>query len=133
MPIAVADTTKSDSAKYKISGEFKSQGNNKLLLFELEEPVVTKTVEHIAVPDEVGDEAIHEEIVVREKVCIKPISWTISFGVPAAYLERRHYYGEWEVLRPARELEEMNTFTAEGLDSLMKEAEIIMEGWKKTA
>ena len=31
------------------------------------------------------------------------------------------------------ELEEMNIFTAEKLDELMKEAETIMEGWKKTA
>lgn len=61
------------------------------------------------------------------------------FGVPvssygrASVLVQQHYAGDWDVLRPATELEEMNTFTADKLAGLMKEAETIMEGWKKTA
>jgi hypothetical protein len=46
---------------------------------------------------------------------------------------QQHYAGDWDVLRPATELEDMNTFTAYKLAALMKEAETIMEGWKKTA
>ena len=48
-------------------------------------------------------------------------------------LEQRHYAGDWDVLRPAKELKEMNIFTADELDQLMMEAETIMEGWTKTA
>jgi hypothetical protein len=44
-------------------------------------------------------------------------------------LERKHYAGDWEVLRPARELKEMNTLTTERLSELMREAESIIEGW----
>ena len=109
--------------------------SHKLLLFELGEPVITKTVEQIVVPEntEEASENEHEEIVIREKVRINPPSWATSFGVPVSYFEQRHYAGDWDVLRPAKELEEMNIITADRLAALMKEAESIMEGWKKTA
>ena len=125
-----------DEGQYRFSGEFKEQGNNKLLLFELGEPVITKTVEQIVVPeqpDEAGEEEQQEEIVIREKVRVNPPSWATSFGVPVSYLEQQHYAGDWDVLRPAKELEDMNIITADRLAALMKEAETIMEGWKKTA
>ena len=127
-----------DEGQYRFSGEFKVQGNNKLLLFELGEPVITKTVEQIVVPEEAEEnedpaEAEREEIVIREKVRVYPLSWATSFGVPVSYLEQHHYSGEWDVLRPAKELEDMNTITADRLAALMKEAETIMEGWTKTA
>ncbi len=122
-----------DEGQYKFSGEFKVQGDNKLLLFELGEPVITKTVEQIVVPEEQEDTEDQEEIIIREKVRINPPSWATSFGVPVSYFEQRHYAGDWDVLRPAKELEEMNIITADRLAALMKEAETIMEGWKKTA
>lgn len=127
-----------DEGQYRFSGEFKVQGENKLLLFELGEPVITKTVEQIVVPeeaekDEDATEAEHEEIVIREKVRVNPPSWATSFGIPVSYLEQHHYAGDWDVLRPAKELEDMNIITADRLAVLMKEAETIMEGWTKTA
>ena len=125
-----------DEGQYRFSGEFKEQGDNKLLLFELGEPVITKTVEQIVVPeqpDEAREEEQQEEIVIREEVRVNPPSWATSFGVPVSYLEQQHYAGDWDVLRPAKELEDMNIITADRLAALMKEAETIMEGWKKTA
>jgi len=126
-----------DEGQYRFSGEFKVQGENKLLLFELGEPVITKTVEQIVVPEhaeeEDSTEAEHEEIVIREKVRVNPPSWATSFGIPVSYLEQHHYAGDWDVLRPAKELEDMNIITADRLAVLMKEAETIMEGWTKTA
>ena len=127
-----------DEGQYRFSGEFKVQGENKFLLFELGEPVIIKTVEQIVVPEEAEEdedatEAAHEEIVIREKVRVNPPSWATSFGVPVSYLEQRHYAGDWDVLRPAKELEDMNIITADRLAVLMKEAETIMEGWSKTA
>ena len=127
-----------EEGQYRFSGEFKVQGNNKLLVFELGEPVITKTIEQIIVPEEAEEdenvsETEHEEIVIRKKVRITPPSWATSFGVPVSYLEQHHYAGDWDVLRPAKELEDMNTITADKLIALMKEAETIMEGWTKTA
>ena len=131
-----------DEGKYRFSGQYREQGENKLLVFELGEPVITKTVEQIVVPEQPEEEeqnGRHEEIVIREQIRVYPPSWTASFGVPissiihGAVLEQHHYAGDWDVLRPAKELAELNIFTADQLDQLMKEAETIMEGWTKTA
>lgn len=134
-----------DEGKYRFRGQYINQEDQKLLIFELDEPVVTKMVEQVIVPEkpdeaeETDEEAAAEEIVIKETVRVYPSAWTSSFGVPvssyghASVLVQQHYAGDWDVLRPATELEEMNTFTADKLAALMKEAETIMEGWKKTA
>ena len=132
-----------DEGKYRFRGQYVSRGDQKLLVFELDEPVITKTVEQVIVPDEPdeNEEAAEEqeEIVIKETVRVYPPAWTSSFGAPissydhTSVLVQQHYAGDWDVLRPATELEEMNTFTADKLAALMKEAEKIMEGWKKTA
>lgn len=132
-----------DEGKYRFRGQYVSHGGQKLLVFELDEPVITKTVEQVIVPDEPdeNEEAAEEqeEIVIKETVRVYPPAWTSSFGAPissydhTSVLVQQHYAGDWDVLRPATELEEMNTFTADKLAALMKEAEMIMEGWKKTA
>ena len=49
-----------------------------------------------------------------------------------AFCSRSIYAGNWDVLRPAAEIKEMNTFTADGLNTLLHEAEEIMEGWTDT-
>ena len=130
-----------DEGKYRFRGQFINQDDQKLLIFELDEPVVTKVVEQILVSEEPDEEAAEEqeEIVIKETVRVYPDSWTSSFGAPVGSIEpvsllkQCHYAGDWDVLRPATELEEMNTFTADKLAALMKEAKTIMEGWKKTA
>ena len=134
-----------DEGKYRFRGQYINQEDQKLLIFELDEPVVTKMVEQVIVPEkpdeaeETDEEAAAEEIVIKETVRVYPSAWTSSFGVPvssydhASVLVQQHYAGDWDVLRPATELEEMNVFTADKLAALMKEAEEIMEGWKKSA
>ena len=146
-----------DEGRYKFRGQFINQGDQKLLVFELDEPVITKKVEQIFVPekpddvddvddadgandtngtDEAGE---REEIIVRETVRVYPESWRDSIGVPVAstprvsVLVQKHYAGDWDVLRPAKELEEMNIFTAEKLAELKQEADTILKGWKRTA
>ena len=67
---------------------------------------------------------------------INPLSWAVNWGNTLQYmeraslLERRHYAGDWDVLRPARELDEMNILTVADLNRFKKEAEEILEGWK---
>lgn len=134
-----------DEGKYRFRGQYINQEDQKLLIFELDEPVVTKMVEQVIVPEkpdeaeQTDEEATTEEIVIKETVRVYPSAWTSSFGVPvssydhASVLVQQHYAGDWDVLRPATELEEMNIFTADKLAVLMKEAEEIMEGWKKSA
>ena len=126
-----------DGAKYRFKGQFISNGDGKLLLFELDEPVVTRTETQVVVPEkpEESDEP-KEEIVIKETIRSYPETWHNSFGTPISYisrvnvLEQVHYAGDWDVLRPATEIKEMNIFTADQIAELMHEAETIMEGWK---
>ena len=123
-----------DEGKYKFRGQFIIQGDQKLLLFKLDEPVITKKVEQVIAPEQPDENAGDtEEIVITETVRVYPSAWSDTFGEPVAFLEQWHYSGDWDVFCPAKELEEMNVFTAEKLDELMKEAETIMERWEKTA
>lgn len=126
-----------DGAKYRFKGQFISSGDDKLLLFELDEPVVTRTETQVVVPDEPEEsDQPKEEIVIKETIRSYPAAWQTSYGTPISYisrvnvLERVHYSGDWDVLRPATEIKEMNIFTADQIAELMHEAETIMEGWK---
>ena len=47
-------------------------------------------------------------------------------------LEQEHYAGNWDILRPAKEVEDYNLVSSEELKALMQEAERIMEGWENT-
>ena len=126
-----------DGAKYRFKGQFISNGDGKLLLFELDEPVVTRTETQVIVPEkpEESDEE-KETIVIKETIRSYPETWHNSFGTPISYisrvnvLEQVHYAGDWDVLRPATEIKGMNIFTADQIAELMHEAETIMEGWK---
>ena len=120
-----------DEGKYRFKGQFRSNGTDKLLMFELDEPMVIKTVEQVIVPEE-----SEEEIVVEETVKVYPPSWGATFGTPilsiahGGLLTQQHYSGDWDVLRPAKVIEEMNVLSSETLAELMEEAEAIMEGWE---
>lgn len=134
----------SDDSIYKLYGQFIENGKQKMLLFSLDEPDITKTQEQVVVPDKPDEDLDCEteqsdnskdEIVVIEKVRVFPDVWDGSFGmsvpsiVSGVALKRVHYSGDWDVLRPAKEIEGMNFITTEQLQDLMSEAEQIMEGW----
>lgn len=95
-----------------------------------------------SLPPQEPDETEHqeenraqEEIVIKKKMMVFPPSWVDSFGRPVtslacvSLLDQERYSGNWDVLRPAKELENYNVFTTEKLDALMREAEKIMDGW----
>ena len=57
------------------------------------------------------------------------LAYNICYIAQVGILRQEHYAGNWDVFRPATEIEEMNIFTAESLNELLREAEKIMEGW----
>ena len=67
-----------------------------------------------------------------------PAAWADSFGRPITclacvnMLEQEHYAGNWDILRPAKEVEDYNLVSSEESKALMQEAERIMEGWENT-
>ena len=123
-----------EGLKYRFRGQFVEQGDNKLMLFELDEPEMIK-IEEIVLPSK-EEEA--EGKTVKQMIYIFPPEWAGTFGQPitsiaqVGILQQEHYAGNWDVLRPAAEIKEMNTFTADGLNTLLHEAEEIMEGWTDT-
>lgn len=123
-----------EGLKYRFRGQFVEQGDNKLMLFELDEPEMIK-IEEIVLPSK-EEEA--EGKTVKQMIYIFPPEWEGTFGRPitsiaqVGILQQEHYAGNWDVLRPAAEIKEMNTFTADGLNKLLHEAEEIMEGWTDT-
>lgn len=125
-----------DECKYRFRGQFISRGDEKLLLFELDEPMITRKVEQIVVPEKPEEDDAAEGIVIKETVREYPENWSNTFGrsistlMHVSVLKQVHYAGNWDVLRPATTIEVENLLTAAELAELMKEAETIMEGWK---
>lgn len=120
-----------EDLKYRFCGQLVEQNNDKLMLFELDEPEMIK-VEEIVLPPK---EEESEGETVKKTIYIFPPEWAGTFGQPITsiaqigVLQQEHYAGNWDVLRPASEIKEMNIFTADGLNTLLHEAEEIMEGW----
>ena len=133
-----------EDSEYRLYGRYIEEGNNGMLLFSLDEPDVTTQREQAAVPEEPEaeekDKATKkskevEKIVVTEKIRVLPPAWAGSFGMPVKCigsgeaLDRVHYAGDWDVLRPAREIKKVSYLNAKQIRGLLAEAEQIMEGW----
>ena len=130
-----------EDTRYRFRGEYVRAGENKMLLFQLDEPEMIKTEEITLPPQEPeqdGTEEEKEEIVIKKKMMVFPAAWADSFGRPITslacvnMLEQEHYAGNWDILRPAKEVEDYNLVSSEELKALMQEAERIMEGWENT-
>lgn len=130
-----------EDTRYRFRGEYVGAGENKMLLFQLDEPEMIKTEEITLPPQEPeqdGTEEEKEEIVIKKKMMVFPAAWADSFGRPITslacvnMLEQEYYAGNWDILRPAKEVEDYNLVSSEELKALMQEAERIMEGWENT-
>lgn len=130
-----------EDTRYRFRGEYVGAGENKMLLFQLDEPEMIKTEEITLPPQEPeqdGTEEEKEEIVIKKKMMVFPAAWADSFGRPITslacvnMLEQEYYTGNWDILRPAKEVEDYNLVSSEELKALMQEAERIMEGWENT-
>ena len=121
-----------EDLRYRFRGQFLEQGDNKMMLFAFDEPEMIKVEEIVLPPKESTEE--DEGETVKKKIYIFPPEWAGTFGQPitsiaqVGILRQEHYAGNWDVFRPASEIEEMNTFTAESLNKLLHEAEKILEG-----
>lgn len=122
-----------EDLRYRFRGQFLEQGDNKMMLFAFDEPEMIKVEEIVLPPKENTEE--DEGETVKKKIYIFPPEWAGTFGQPitsiaqVGILRQEHYAGNWDVFRPATEIEKMNIFTAESLNELLREAEKIMEGW----
>ena len=119
-----ADTMRRSVARCSVVGMY---------CYLFDEPEMIKVEEIVLPPKENTEE--DEGETVKKKIYIFPPEWAGTFGQPitsiaqVGILRQEHYAGNWDVFRPATEIEEMNIFTAESLNELLREAEKIMEGW----
>lgn len=131
--------------KYRFRGQFFQDGQDKMLLFELDNEVMRKKIVREIKTENSQEEQMDQqdaaehddgELVFTGTVTYYPESWKGTLGSPVkglGVLEKHHYKGNWDVLRPAKAVEGMNILDESGLDDLMKKAEEIMEGWTKNA
>ena len=129
-------------------GEFCEE--QKLLLFSLGDSAVKRTI----VPEEPDEQALNDNaedsagttqnkgaagekapalktVMVYSPGAIAALDIPFTSVATVSLLEQRHYSGNWDVLRPARELKEMSILTTDRLSELMREAETIIEGWAR--
>ena len=106
----------------------------KLLLFSLGNSAITRAVVPENPDASKETEAATDE---TQKVVLYSPDTGSTLDVPitsmatVSLLERRHYSGDWDVLRPAKRLEEKDFLSGERLAELMREAEEIIERWAK--
>lgn len=103
----------------------------------MEEPEI---IERVLVEDIPADPEKTEESKETKKTKYKSVITFPHNGVfgpfydeDVGYLERVHYAGNWDVLKPAREVYEVNIVTDQRIDELLLESEEILERWGMTA
>lgn len=124
-----------DDVRYRFFGNFREQKGEKILIFELEEPVQMKRVQ-VELPPLNPDNSGEEPEIRYKNITeyIMPERWANSFGRlinegRMFLIEQVHYSGEWDVLRRAEAIPELNPVTVHDLSMLLNEAEEIIERW----
>ena len=128
-----------DEVKYRFRGQYIETGQERVMLFELEEPEMIKKITRVLkeeTDDTDEEDTDAEDYVLEETVLCYPDSWNESCGRKAMDKTKvnvltQHYYGDgWDVLRPAVELKEFSILSAEDLKALLDETMMIIEGWE---
>ena len=127
-----------EEAQYRFRGQYIEDGENRLMLFELVEPEIIKKVVHeippVASEEEESDKPI---TTLKGTMIVYPDEWEGNCGRPVGSLSKvdmlrwQSYSGNWDVLRPAKEVEGMNSISVGDLEALLDEANEIMRGWKE--
>ncbi|MCD8371570.1 MAG: hypothetical protein LUC94_14840 [Clostridiales bacterium] len=129
---------------YRMRGQYLERDGEKLMLFDLNEPEVTVREEPEEEQETETAEATAEENALEAEpkkrkqpariITLYPLSWADSFGGEAGkihLLERVKYSGNWDALRPAKAVENVQDFTREKVDALMDKAQDIIDRMRK--
>ena len=124
-----------EELRYRMRGSFMGDGDNKIMIFDLEEPEIIERVLVEDIPTQ-PDEAETEERKPEYKNVMTFNSHGVfghSYDEDTHFLERVHYAGNWDVLRPAREVFGVNPITESEINALLQEAERIIDKLRVTA
>ena len=136
-----------EELRYRMRGSFLGEGDDRIMIFDLDEPEIIERVLIEDIPTEPDELAtIAEETMVSDanaeasKPKYKSVTtfpcggvFGCSYDEDTRFLERVHYSGNWDVLRPAREVFGVNPITEEEIDALLHEAERIIDKLRKIA
>ena len=125
--------------KYRFRGQYSKSADEQIFLFNLEEPEIIQreTIEKPPIDEivETNEQIEKEDTAVVEKEkkvrpkeyrTLYPETWAGHFGCAAGdivLLERVTYYGEWDVLRPAKAVEGMDIISEDLLNRLNEQAQ----------
>lgn len=115
--------------KYRLRGQFCSNADEQLMVFELDEPEVIVQENSETNNIEQTEKTVSENQKSARKI-LYPKVWSENFGESTGrtiFLQRVAYKGNWDILRPAKTVEGMEIITREVLDDLMSEAEKLID------
>ena len=125
-----------DECKYRFRGQYFQENDEQVLLFDLEEPEVIKKELIQDRLDEVTSDAADSSEKIEEKIpkaivkILFPEKWKKHFGNTVdevTILQRIHYCGNWDVLRPAQVVDGLDFISEELLKKLNDEAQSLIE------
>ena len=110
-------------------------GDNKIMLFDLEEPEIIERVLVEDIPTKPDEPETEERKPKYKNVMTFNCHGVFghSYDEDTHFLERVHYAGNWDVLRPAREVFGVNPITESEINALLQEAERIIDKLRITA
>ena len=136
--------------RVKLCGQYLSDGETQMLLFDLSEPEIIRLVpEEMDVDKDVnnvektdcdatseGTSRACEEAEPARLEQVLPERWTNSFGRSANnnnvwYFERIQYKGDWEILRPAKQFSIAGNVSQHVLDKVKRETQRIIEDMRR--
>ena len=124
-----------EELRYRMRGSFMGDGDNKIMLFDLEEPEIIERVLVEDIPTKPDEPETEERKPKYKNVMTFNCQGVFgnSYDEDTHFLERVHYAGNWDVLRPAREVFGVNPITESEINALLQEAERIIDKLRVTA
>ena len=124
-----------EELRYRMRGSFMGDGDNKIMLFDLEEPEIIERVLVEDIPTKPDEPETEERKPKYKNVMTFNCQGVFgnSYDEDTHFLERVHYAGNWDVLRPAREVSGVNPITESEINALLQEAERIIDKLRVTA
>ena len=124
-----------EELRYRMRGSFMGDGDNKIMLFDLEEPEIIERVLVEDIPTQPDEPETEERKPKYKNVMTFNCHGVFghSYDEDTHFLERVHYAGNWDVLRPAREVFGVNPITESEINALLQEAERIIDKLRVTA
>ena len=124
-----------EELRYRMRGSFMGEGDSKIMIFDLEEPEIIERVLVEDIPTQPDEPETEERKPKYKNVMTFNCHGVFghSYDEDTHFLERVHYAGNWDVLRPAREVFGVNPITESEINALLQEAERIIDKLRVTA